>query len=170
MMIAATRSCGVTGLKACTSDARLPSDVLIVVRLLELLARQVQRLPGREQRRRQPVGLEDRLHVRPRIPPVVGGGDAPDGVPRRDDDPVACLWPAAVGEPAGGEHERGGEDKDTAPAAPALGSRAAVSGAVLYEHAFVREPITNRRSLQYLFRTTGVKGHMGVLRMLRRVS
>src|ERR1700681_2880118 len=162
-MIAATRSCGVTGLKACTSDARLTSDVLIVATVLALLARQLQRLPGGEQRGRQPVRLENRLHVRPGIAPVVGGGDAPHRIARRHHDTVGRLRATPIGEAAGGEEQGGRDDHDAPPAAAALGSRVSVSGTVLHEHVFVDDASTNKRSRQSLARTSVCNGRTDVL-------
>src|SRR6202162_2301127 len=163
-MIAATRSCGVTGLNAFTREARLTSDVLIVVFLSgALVARELERLARLQDGRRQPVGRQNRLDVRPRIAGIVGGGDAPDGVPRRHDDRVAVDRSAAVSQPSGDQQQPGGQHQDAAPASTALGSWIRVSGPVLYEHVFVYEANTNRCSRPGAARTSVCIGRTDVL-------
>src|SRR5438105_15114480 len=106
MMIAATLSWGVTGLKASTSEARLTSDALMVAtRPRTLVARQLKRLPGRQQRGCQSIGLQNGLDVRPGVAGVVGLRDAPHRVARRHGDRVGGCRPTAIGTATGCQRE-----------------------------------------------------------------
>src|SRR2546421_11538416 len=122
-MMAATRICGTTGLKALTSEARLTSDVLMLGGgFVRLLARNAQGLSRPESGRAEMVRNQDRRNVGSRIARKPAGCNAPDGVARPDHHRVRRHRTAAVGEPAGRHEEHRGQDDDASPAAPPAGS------------------------------------------------
>src|SRR5437763_7921850 len=122
-MMAATRICGTTGLKALTSEARLTSDVLMLGGgFVRLLVGNAQGLAWSERRRAEVVRHQDRLNMGSWIASESAGGDAPDGVAGPDHHRVRRPRTATVGEPAGRDEERRGQQHDTAPSAPPTGS------------------------------------------------